>query len=131
MVGQNLLRIIPFCLVHGDIPWQVMSSFVRCPVPGSNEKMLQLRTPIYFQEKGQDGYGLWVWAPKLGKVAAVCHNKYNPKQAYVALVARFKVLYFWFLNHCQLDQCIEGAMLLRQVFGARAQNTYFGNVTAC
>ncbi|VDK68076.1 unnamed protein product [Litomosoides sigmodontis] len=47
-----------------------------------------LKTNICFQERGQEGYGNWVWSPDLGRVAAVCHERYKPKQNYVALVSR-------------------------------------------
>ncbi|VDN25288.1 unnamed protein product [Gongylonema pulchrum] len=44
---------------------------------------------IYFQAKGEEGYGEWVWASKLGKVAAICHKNYDANQAYLALAVRF------------------------------------------
>uniref|UniRef100_A0A0R3RZS2 SH2 domain-containing protein n=1 Tax=Elaeophora elaphi TaxID=1147741 RepID=A0A0R3RZS2_9BILA len=47
-----------------------------------------LKTNICFQEKEQEGYGCWVWSPELGRIAAVCHERYTPKQNYVALVSR-------------------------------------------
>uniref|UniRef100_A0A1I8E948 Uncharacterized protein n=1 Tax=Wuchereria bancrofti TaxID=6293 RepID=A0A1I8E948_WUCBA len=47
-----------------------------------------LRTNICFQEKKQEGYGRWVWSSELGRIAALCHERYKPKQDYVALVAR-------------------------------------------
>ncbi|VDN42882.1 unnamed protein product [Gongylonema pulchrum] len=46
-----------------------------------------LVTLFCFEAKGKKGYGDWIWAPKHGKVAAICHKNYETNQAYLALVA--------------------------------------------
>ncbi|KAM3723499.1 Uridine kinase [Dirofilaria immitis] len=72
--GQNVYRIVRQC--DEILPTYIYKDFVL------------LRTNICFQQKEQEGYGQWVWSPVLGRIAAVCHEKYKPKQTYIAFVAR-------------------------------------------
>uniref|UniRef100_A0AAF5PPQ0 Uncharacterized protein n=1 Tax=Wuchereria bancrofti TaxID=6293 RepID=A0AAF5PPQ0_WUCBA len=72
--GQNIYQIVRQCN-------EILPTYVY-------KDLVLLRTNICFQEKKQEGYGRWVWSSELGRIAALCHERYKPKQDYVALVAR-------------------------------------------
>ncbi|VIO91613.1 Uncharacterized protein BM_BM10835 [Brugia malayi] len=88
--GQNVYQIVRQCN-------EILPTYVY-------KDLVLLRTNICFQEKNQEGYGRWVWSSELGRIAAVCHERYKPKQDYAALVARkpakyqFIVEYNWMLT---------------------------------
>ncbi|EFO24966.2 hypothetical protein LOAG_03523 [Loa loa] len=88
--GQNVYQIARQCN-------EVLPTYVY-------KDLVLLKTNIRFQGKKQEGYGSWVWSLELGRVAAVCHERYKPKQDYVALVARkptkyrLTVEYNWMLT---------------------------------
>uniref|UniRef100_A0A915PVZ1 Uncharacterized protein n=1 Tax=Setaria digitata TaxID=48799 RepID=A0A915PVZ1_9BILA len=73
-VGENVYQIVRRCS-------EVLPTYV-C------KNLVLLRIHLYFQEREEDGFGQWVQTVPLGRVAAVCHDRYKPKQAYIALVAR-------------------------------------------
>ncbi|KAL4003115.1 hypothetical protein ACH3XW_6275 [Acanthocheilonema viteae] len=90
VAGQNVYEIVRQC--SEVLPTYVYKDFVF------------LKTNISFQEREEEGYGCWVWSRELGKIAAVCHEKYVPHQNYVVLVSRkptkyqFVVEYNWMLT---------------------------------
>uniref|UniRef100_A0A8R1U0A1 Uncharacterized protein n=1 Tax=Onchocerca volvulus TaxID=6282 RepID=A0A8R1U0A1_ONCVO len=90
VAGQNVYQIMRQC----D---EILPTYI-------HKDLILLRTNIFFQQREQEGYGQWVWSPVLGRVAAVCHEKYRPEQTYIALVARrstkyqFIIEYNWMLT---------------------------------
>ncbi|VDK29573.1 unnamed protein product [Gongylonema pulchrum] len=80
---------------------------------------VMLVTLIYFQAKGEEGYGDWVWAPKLGRVAAVCHENYESNRAYLALVARTAAKY---------RACIEYNWMLTKYIEMPGSEHVFENI---
>ncbi|CAG9540840.1 unnamed protein product [Cercopithifilaria johnstoni] len=88
--------------------------------------LVLLKTNICFQERGQEGYGRWVWSPELGRIAAICHDRYKPKQNYVALVSSSRTtVFFDFRKPTKYQFVIEYNWMLTKYIDEPSVNLQF------